>query len=388
MRRRLIAMFVALIMVLCNFSPAFAETASSSKAASKAVLETTAESAVLMENSSGKVLFAKEPTKRLPIASVAKIMVLLLACEALDAGQVRLEDMIRASENAAGMGGSQIFLAPQEELSYREMLISIATGSANDACVAVAEYLAGSEEAFVEKMNEKVRELGLKNTCYVNVTGLPAEGHYSCAYDQAVILREALKNRTFREISRIKEYDLRGGSFKLWNTNKLLWWYRGTIAGKTGWTNEAKYCLASTVERESLNLIAVVLGTPEPKSHFRESIKLYNWGFARFKAVSFAKEGEVIKTVPVEKGTVEAVQLVPERDVSVVVPRGEDKDISSRIEIPEVLTAPLQKGEPVGRYTVAKKGEELLVVRIVTKNEVPKASIVEQLRKLGNTIVR
>ncbi|MGC7847172.1 D-alanyl-D-alanine carboxypeptidase family protein [Desulforudis sp. 1088] len=388
MRRRLIAMFVALIMVLCNFSPAFAETASSSKAASKAVLETTAESAVLMENSSGKVLFAKEPTKRLPIASVAKIMVLLLACEALDAGQVRLEDMIRASENAAGMGGSQIFLAPQEELSYREMLISIATGSANDACVAVAEHLAGSEEAFVEKMNEKVRELGLKNTCYVNVTGLPAEGHYSCAYDQAVILREALKNRAFREISRIKEYDLRGGSFKLWNTNKLLWWYRGTIAGKTGWTNEAKYCLASTVERESLNLIAVVLGTPEPKSHFRESIKLYNWGFARFKAVSFAKEGEVIKTVPVEKGTVEAVQLVPERDVSVVVPRGEDKDISSRIEIPEVLTAPLQKGEPVGRYTVAKKGEELLVVRIVTKNEVPKASIVEQLRKLGNTIVR
>ncbi len=388
MRRRLIAMFVALIMVLCNFSPAFAETASSSKAASKAVLETTAESAVLMENSSGKVLFAKEPTKRLPIASVAKIMVLLLACEALDAGQVRLEDMIRASENAAGMGGSQIFLAPQEELSYREMLISIATGSANDACVAVAEHLAGSEEAFVEKMNEKVRELGLKNTCYVNVTGLPAEGHYSCAYDQAVILREALKNRTFREISRIKEYDLRGGSFKLWNTNKLLWWYRGTIAGKTGWTNEAKYCLASTVEREGLNLIAVVLGTPEPKSHFRESIKLYNWGFARFKAVSFAKEGEVIKTVPVEKGTVEAVQLVPERDVSVVVPRGEDKDISSRIEIPEVLTAPLQKGEPVGRYTVAKKGEELLVVRIVTKNEVPKASIVEQLRKLGNTIVR
>ncbi|MFZ5899206.1 MAG: D-alanyl-D-alanine carboxypeptidase family protein [Bacillota bacterium] len=384
MRRSLIAMLVVLVMVLCSFSPAFAETTS----ATKVPLETTVESAVLMENSSGKVLFAKEPTKRLPIASVTKIMVLLLACEALDAGQVRLEDMIRASENAAGMGGSQIFLAPQEELSYREMLISIATGSANDACVAVAEHLAGSEEAFVEKMNEKVRELGLKNTCFVNVTGLPAEGHYSCAYDQAVILREALKNRTFREISKIKEYDLRGGNFKLWNTNKLLWWYKGTIAGKTGWTNEAKFCLASSVERDDLNLIAVVLGSPEPKSHFRESIKLYNWGFARFKAVNFAKEGQVIKTVPVEKGTVEAVQLVPERDVSVVVPRGEEKDVSSRVEIPEVLTAPLKQGQPVGKYVITKKGEELLAVRIVTKSEVPKASIVEQLHKLGNTIVQ
>ncbi len=384
MRRSLIAMLVVLVMVLCSFSPAFAETTS----ATKVPLETTVESAVLMENSSGKVLFAKEPTKRLPIASVTKIMVLLLACEALDAGQVRLEDIIRASENAAGMGGSQIFLAPQEELSYREMLISIATGSANDACVAVAEHLAGSEEAFVEKMNEKVRELGLKNTCFVNVTGLPAEGHYSCAYDQAVILREALKNRTFREISKIKEYDLRGGNFKLWNTNKLLWWYKGTIAGKTGWTNEAKFCLASSVERDDLNLIAVVLGSPEPKSHFRESIKLYNWGFARFKAVNFAKEGQVIKTVPVEKGTVEAVQLVPERDVSVVVPRGEEKDVSSRVEIPEVLTAPLKQGQPVGKYVITKKGEELLAVRIVTKSEVPKASIVEQLHKLGNTIVQ
>ncbi|MEW6573118.1 MAG: D-alanyl-D-alanine carboxypeptidase family protein, partial [Bacillota bacterium] len=224
-----------------------------------------------MEAHHGSILWQKEPYMRQPIASMVKIMTLLLGAEAVEEGKVRLTDTVTASEYAAGMGGSQIYLEPFEQMSLCELLISIATGSANDASVAVAEHIAGSAEAFVGAMNDRARELGLKNTHYVNPTGLPAPGQYSCAHDQAVLLREALKYPLFRELTRMKEYDLRGGEFKLWNTNKLLWWYKGADAGKTGWTNEAGYCLGSSAMREGLRFIAVVLGCPEPKTHFRES---------------------------------------------------------------------------------------------------------------------
>jgi D-alanyl-D-alanine carboxypeptidase (penicillin-binding protein 5/6) len=379
-----IMMVAALVLGLAFSSPVTASAAESGKTG----LDIAAESAVLLEPISGQVLYEKEPYKELPIASITKIMTMLLAAEALEEGRVKLEDMVVTSEYAAGMGGSQIYLAPQEEMSFREILISVATGSANDASVAIAEHIAGSEEAFVDMMNERAKELGLKHTHYVNANGLPAEGHYSCAYDQAVILREALRYPVFREVSKIKEYDLRGGEFKLWNTNKLLWWYAGTESGKTGWTNEAKYCLASSVVRENLRLIGVVLGVEEPKGHFRESMKLYNWGFARYEAVKLAEQGEAIKTLPVEKGVATDVKVVTAEEVTAVIPKGEKDEIEASVELPESLLAPLEKGEAVGSYVVKHNGNEVIRVDIVTAESVPAASFLDQLLRVIERVCR
>ncbi len=338
-------------------------------------LTTTAEAAVLLDAAQGQVLYAKEPHKRLPMASVTKLMTMLLAVEAVEQNRTGMNETVVASENAWKMGGSQIYLAPGEKMSFRDMLIAVAVGSANDASVALAEHLAGSEEAFVQIMNEKARELGMKDTRFVNCTGLPAEGHYTSAYDLALLMREALNHPLFMELSAIKEYDLRGGRFKLWNTNKLLWFYEGTDAGKTGWTNEARYCLASSARRGNLRLIAVVLGTPEPKSHFRESIKLYNYGFARYKALELAARETVIRQLPVAKGTVNTVAVVPARPVTVVLPKGQDKGVTARVELPARLTAPVGAGQKVGSYHVLKDGQELLAVDLVTRDGVDKASL-------------
>ncbi|OAT86461.1 D-alanyl-D-alanine carboxypeptidase family protein [Desulfotomaculum copahuensis] len=361
---------------------AAAPEAKPESAGDKPALETTADAAVLMENSTGRVLLAKEPDKELPMASVTKIMTLLLAVEAVEQGKVKLTDRVVTSENAWEMGGSQIYLEPGEEMSLEEMLIAVAVGSANDASVAVAEHVLGSEEAFVQAMNERAKQLGLKHTHFVNPTGLPAKGHYTSAHDMAVIMRECLKYPLFKRISSIYEYDLRGGEFKLWNTNKLLKWFQGTDAGKTGWTNEAKYCLASSAERDGLRLIAVVLGTPEPRSHFRESIKLYKYGFARFQAVKLAGKGETVKQLPVGKGVADKLAVVPAAPVSVVAPRGEQKGFAMRLELPARVTAPVVKGQKVGECVVVKNGREELRVPLVAGHDVPKAGLGQQIQRM------
>jgi D-alanyl-D-alanine carboxypeptidase (penicillin-binding protein 5/6) len=221
------------------------------------VVEVSAESYVLMDADSGKILLAKNEDKRLPPASMTKIMTLILALEDLQEGKVGLKDKVIASENAWKMGGSQVYLEPGEEMTFEDMLIAIAVGSANDACVAVAEHLEGTHQNFVQRMNEKAKSMGLKNTNFINAYGLTAEGHYSSALDMAIMARYALEVPKMLEYTSIKEYNLRQGEFKLFNTNKLLWWFEGTDGFKTGWTDEAKYCLTSTVKRDDLRLIAV-----------------------------------------------------------------------------------------------------------------------------------
>jgi len=348
----------------------------------KAALKTTAEAAVIMEAHTGKVLFAKEPDKELPMASVTKIMTLLLAVEAVEKGKVKLADRVVASENAWEMGGSQIYLEPGEEMGMEEILLSVAVGSANDASVALAEHVSGSVDVFVEAMNQRARELGLKHTRFANCTGLPAEGHYTSATDMAVIMKECLKHPLFKKLSSVYEYDLRGGKFKLWNTNKLLKWYPVVDAGKTGWTNEAKYCLASSGEKEGLRLIVVVLGTPEPRSHFHESIKLYKYGFARYKAVVMAQKGAAVKSLKVSKGVVNQVDAVPAEDVTVVMPKGEEQGLSPVIELPGQVAAPVTKGQQIGTYKVYKGKEEIRSVPLVAGFDVPKAKLLQQIRKV------
>lgn len=381
----LVALFILGVLV-GRPAGAVQETAGENKLAKGAVLETTAESALLLEPSSDIIIFEKEPHKRLPMASVTKIMTLLLATEAVEQDRFKLSDVVITSENAWEMGGSQIYLEPGEEMSLWEMLLAIGLQSANDASVAVAEHIAGSEEDFVQAMNDKARSLGLKNTNFVNSHGLTAENHYTSAYDMAIIMKEGLKSPLFRKISAMKEYDLRGGAFKLWNTNKLLWWYDGADAGKTGWTEAAKYCLASTAERNGLRLISVVLGTSEPKSHFEESTKLFDYGFARYKAVQFAERGATVGEVQVSKGQSDSVEALTAENVGVVVPKGEDKGFETSVELPCCINAPVQKKQEIGSYIVTKNGQELLRVKLVAKGDVSKSSVLQQIKKIIDSV--
>ncbi|SHF28951.1 D-alanyl-D-alanine carboxypeptidase (penicillin-binding protein 5/6) [Desulforamulus putei DSM 12395] len=353
-----------------------------SKSSSSSQLETTAETAVLMDYSSGQILLDKNMHQSRPMASVTKLMTMLLICEAEAQGKIKMTDKVVISEHAASMGGSQIFLEPGEEMTAKELLISIATGSANDASVAMAEQVAGSEEAFVAMMNDKVKEMGLKNTHFSNPTGLPVDNHYTSAYDMAQILRECLRYPLFREVSSIYEYDLRGGEFKLWNTNKLLKWYPGADAGKTGWTNEASYCLAASAKRDGLRLVSVVLGCPMPRTHFQETIKLFNYGFARYKAVNLAEAGQVVKEIAVGKGEIDKVKVITKDPVGLVVPKGQEKTVQGKMNLPDMLDAPVKKGQVIGNYVLTKDGREVLKVDLVAARDVKKASPVQLLNDM------
>nr|WP_242823024.1 D-alanyl-D-alanine carboxypeptidase family protein [Syntrophobotulus glycolicus] len=349
-------------------------------------IETSAGSAILIDASSGKVLYEKDAHKRLAPASVTKLMTLLIAAEALESGKVNLKDTVTASERACSMGGSQIYLEVGEKLSLEEMLISIAVGSANDACVAVAEHINGSLEEFVHQMNEKAKKLGLVDTNFINDNGLPAEGHYTSAYDLAIIAKESLKYPLISKLTSIKEYDLRGGKFKLYNTNKLLWWYEGTSGLKTGWTQEAKYCLASTVERNGLKLICVVMAVPEVRGHFAESMKLYNYGFANYSYKKFAEAGSKQGETTVQKGTAEKVDLIVDKAVGISIEKGKDKDYRMEISYDQTIHAPVVKGQKLGQMSIYNGDELQIEVDLVAKDDVAKSSLFGLMKKsLQNT---
>jgi D-alanyl-D-alanine carboxypeptidase (penicillin-binding protein 5/6) len=319
--------------------------------------ETEAPSAVLMEANSGKIVYEKNPHQRRAPASVTKVATLLVALDALKDGKVQLEDRVVTSEAAWEMGGSEIWLEPGEDMSFQEMLIAIAVGSANDACVAVAEHIAGSEKTFVELMNKRARDMGLENTHFVNTHGLPAKGHYTSAYDMAMLCREAIQYPEFLELTSIKHYKLRGGKTQLDNTNKLLWWYDGTDGGKTGWTTEANYCLASTVKRDNLRMICSVFGVPETRGHFQESVKLYNWAFANYTYQELVKPGELVELVPVGKGTTDQVGAVAPQAAGVLMQKGEEKDITTEVQLKSSLSAPVKKGDIVGELKIIVDGK-------------------------------
>jgi len=388
LRKKVPGVLVLLILFLFLIGTQAYAAQRTDKEIKKDNLETTAESAVLVSAESGEILYSKNPDKPLPMASVTKIMTLLLTVEALEQGKAKLEDKVVASENAWSMGGSQIYLEPGEEFSLKDMLISVAVGSANDASVALAEYVEGSEDAFVARMNERAKELGCTSTNFVNTTGLPAEGHHTSAMDLSRMMRECIKHPLFMKVSGIYEYDIRGGEFKLWNTNKLLKWYNGVDAGKTGWTNEAKYCLASTCERDKLRLIAVVMGTPEPRSHFRETIKIYNYGFARYKAVYLEDKEKVVKKIKVDKGTTEDIGLMTENKVVVVVKKGEEKGYSGRVEAPERVSAPIAKGQQIGSYIVTRDNTEVMRVPLLADTEVPRRNFLQQINQTLRGIIQ
>ncbi|AHF07329.1 D-alanyl-D-alanine carboxypeptidase family protein [Desulfitobacterium metallireducens] len=377
--RKGLTLILALALVLGNLG--VVQAAPATAPAQGAELQTEAASAILMDAESGQILYQKEANKELAPASVTKLMTMLVAADAVESGRVKLTDKVTASENACSLGGSQIYLEPGESFSLEEMLISIAVGSANDACVAVAEHISGSHEAFVNEMNKKAQDLGCKNTHFANAYGLPAEGHYTSAYDLALMGRAALKYPLVKKLTAIKEYDIRDGKFKLWNTNKLLWWYQGADGFKTGWTNEAKYCLASTVERDGLRLIAVVMGVPQVRGHFAESMKIYNYGFAKYAHKEFAPASQKQGVVQVRKGAESEVVAVTEQALGVTVEKGKDKNIWVETKLNPDIEAPVQQGQKLGEVLLYRENELLNQVNLVAEKPIAKAGLYQQMTR-------
>lgn len=349
----------------------------------------TSKSALLMEEDTGTILYEQNSHEALPPASVTKVMTLLLIYEGERDGKFDWTDTVQVSEHAASMGGSQVFLEEGETQTAADMTKSIAIASANDAAVAMAEFLAGSEEAFVQKMNERAKELGMEDTNFVNACGLDTEGHVSSAYDIALMSRELMEN--FPEI---KEYTTtwqdsiihktrRGKeTFGLTNTNKLIQWYDGATGLKTGSTGNALYCLSGTAERDGMGLIAVVMAAPDYKVRFREVMQLLDYGFANYAIEKGREKGYAMGEVPVEKGMTDTVEAVVAEEISVLVPKGKEAQWETRTELLPAVSAPVEAGTKVGELVYLRDGEEVGRVELTAGENVEKANVDTMLRRM------
>lgn len=341
-------------------------------------LANDASSAILIERDTGQVLFDKNSKEKLPPASMTKIMTMLLIMEALDEGRLKMDEKVRASEYAASMGGSQIFLEPGEEMTVEQMLKGIAIGSGNDASVAMAERIGGSEGAFVKMMNDKVKELGLKDTVFKNTTGLPVDGHYSSAYDMAMMAKELLKYEKITKFTGTYEDYLREDSekkFWLVNTNKLVRFYPGVDGLKTGFTNEAKYCLTATAQKDGMRAIAVVFGAPTSKARNAQVTKMLDYAFSQYQTHPMFKKGHPLGKAVISKGDKKTINAVTSESVSLLTKKGEDvKDVKQKITLDKTMKAPIEKGDKVGTLKLVKNGKTLAETPLVADKSVDKAS--------------
>ncbi len=341
--------------------------------AGAAALEVAAPSAVLMDAATGTVLFEKDAHTPLPPASVTKIMTLLLVMEALESGRISWDDQVTASETAAAKGGSQVYLESGETMTMDEMIKSVAVVSANDCATALAEHVAGSEAAFVERMNSRAAELGMENTHFVNCTGLDddpdAENHLTTAYDIALMSRELLKHEKIRDYTTIWMDTVRGGAFGLSNTNKLVRFYSGTTGLKTGYTQAAGHCLSASAERDGMELIAVVLHCDSSGDRFQSAKQLLDFGFANY-ALVYPDEAVEIPAVAVELGKAEAVTPVAEDLTPVLVEKGQAATVTTQVEVAESVAAPVEAGQRLGTLTMRSDGAPLKSIPLVAPEAV------------------
>ncbi len=322
-------------------------------------LTVNAKSALLMEASTGRVLYEHNIHQALPPASVTKVMTMLLTMEAIESGAITYDTVVTASENAKRMGGSTIFLDTGEEMTVYDLLKGIAVASGNDACVAIAEHLAGSESEFVRRMNERAAQLGMQNTHFVNCNGLDTEGHLTSAYDIALMSRELIRHEDIFQFTTIWVDSLRGGAFGLANTNKLIRFYNGANGLKTGSTDDALYCLSATAKRDNMQLIAVIMGAPTTKDRFDGARAILDFGFATYSIATASDTETPVHSVIVEKGTQPEVTLRCSEPLSLLLEKGKADSVETRIEAPEKLTAPVSSGDTVGKV-VFYIGEEVL----------------------------
>ena len=340
-------------------------------------LATNARSAVLLDADTGTVIFDKNSKERLPPASITKIMTMLLIMEAIEDGKLKWSDKVSTSEYAASMGGSQIFLEPGEEMTVNEMLKGIAMASGNDASVAMAEKIAGSEQAFVQMMNDKAQELGMKDTHFVNCNGLPADNHYTSAYDIALMSQALMKYPEITKYTgKYEDYLRQNTDKKFWlvNTNKLVRFYTGADGLKTGFTNEAKFCLSATAMRDNLRVIAVVLGEPNTKTRNAEVTQMFDYAFAQYMSVPLVKKDDPIGEIAVERGMKEKLKLTAQQPHSLLMKKGEDKSkVRYELQAPKSIKAPIEAGQGVGKIVVYHGDQVIREIPVESTESIAKA---------------
>lgn len=340
-------------------------------------------SAILIEQTTGQVLYEHNPHEALRPASVTKVMSILLIMEALDSGKISLTDSIPCTENAASMGGSQIWLDPRESLTVEEMLKAICVASANDCVVAMAEYLGGSEEGFVQMMNDKAQNLGMKDTSFKNCHGLDEDGHVTSSYDIALMSKELLNNHPdITKYTTIWTDSLRDGKSELTNTNKLIRSYKGATGLKTGSTGLALYNLSASATRDDLSLIAVIMKAPSTKVRFAEAQKLLDYGFSTFSFKQFGKKDETVKTLTVTKGARSSVEAILSQNSGTLLEKGKDKKVEQNLTLEDNVSAPITSGQKLGEVSFVLDGQTLSTIDIVAKNDVERLNLFTMAKKV------
>ena len=344
------------------------------------VLDIKARSVVLLEPDTLTVLYENNADEQLPPASITKIMALVLVMEAIDRGNIGLDDVISASEHASGMGGSQIWLKPGERMSVDDLLKAAVIASANDATVALAEAVAGSEEGFVSLMNQKAEKLGMTGTVFKNATGLDAEGHLSTARDVALMSAELLRHPLIKNYSTVWMDTLRGGESELVNTNKLVRFYEGTTGLKTGTTADAGYCLAASAKRGEMELVAVVMSAETSSDRFEGAKKLLDYGFANYSVVKIEPDFKNGTEIKVDAGEKSSVPISAKDGFSILLKKSESADITRETELPESVAAPVKKGQTIGKINVFSGGDIIGTIDITADKEVRKMSFASAFR--------
>ncbi len=388
---------VAFILIFSNlFSCVFAENGQNDKKTENKTnsqntsIDVDAKSAVIMEPLTGKILFEKNADEMFAPASVTKIMTLILIYDSVAQKKITWDDMVTVSQHAASMGGSQIFLEENEQQKVSELTKAIAIASANDAAVAMAEFIGGSEDGFVQLMNKKAQELGMKNTVFKNACGLDTDGHLMSAKDIAIMSRELIKKypdvkkytTTWQDT--ITHTTKKGDTeFGLTNTNKLIKWYNGATGLKTGSTGNALYCLSGTAERNGMELIAVVMAAPDPKVRFKEVMKLLDFGFANYTVIKANDKNEKVGIVAVYKGNEDFINGIVKDEVKVVMPKGKSAQIISKVELTDGVIAPFSAGEKLGEVIYYNGETEVGKSDVVAEKSVEKAELTDMFKRLS-----
>ena len=385
--KRLASMFIAMLLAILPLNLTFANNIDNANTP----LEISSKSAILMDVSTGQILYEKNAHDKLPPASVTNVMTMLLICEALDSGKIKLDDKVQISENAASMGGSQIFLEPGETQDVNTLLKGIAVASANDGCVAMAEHIAGSVEGFVDMMNKKAQELGMKDTHFANTNGLPVENHYTSAHDIALMSRELLKHDVIHKyLTTWMDKVVVGkkqSTIGLANTNKLIKHYNGATGVKTGFTQQAKYCLSAAAKRGETHLVAATLGAETSPIRFKDATALLDYGFANYESTKLCSKNDNITTLTLEKAEDNKIDLVAKEDLSVLIKKGSNKDFEKQVKIYKNPKLPIKKGTVLGKVEICKDKKVVGQVDLVTTKDINKASYLQMLQRIIDNIL-
>lgn len=377
--KKLTSIAMTMLLVLMPMKVAFAGDPS-------ATINVSSKSAILMDVGSGQILYEKNAHEKLPPASVTKVMTMLLICEALDSGKIKLDDKVQISENASSMGGSQIFLEPGETQDVNTLLKGIAVASANDGCVAMAEHIAGSVEAFVDMMNKKAQELGMKDTNFVNTNGLPVDNHYTSANDIALMSRELLKHDSVHKyLTTWMDQVVVGkkrATIGLANTNKLVKHYQGATGVKTGFTQQAKYCLSASAKRGETHLVAATLGAETSPERFKDATDLLNYGFANYESVKLCAKDDNVATLTLDKAQDNKVNLVAKESLTALIKKGSNKDFTKKIKVYDNPKLPIKRGTTLGKLEIYKDKKLVGQVDLINTKDINKASYLQMLQRV------